>query len=97
MAVIRTPNNLRTPFGSNCDSKLIAGTISYKLVDPTLKVTPQNQRGFCKGRQLSLNTVDLDLFMRLFNSNIDITKINLDKVGNVPVSVLYVFMQRLSF
>ena len=47
VAVIRTPNNLRNIFGSNCDSKNAFCTISYKLVNPTLKVTPQNQRGFC--------------------------------------------------
>ena len=87
VAVIRNPNNLRILFGSNCDSKLIAGTISCKLVDPTFKVTLQNQRGFCKCRQLSLNSVDPDLFMRLFNSKIDISKISLDKIGHVPVPV----------
>ena len=91
VAVIRTPNDLRTIFGSKCDSKFTSGTILHKLVNPTLQVTPQNQRGFCKGRQLSLNTVDLDLFMRLFNCKIDISKISMDKVGNIPVSVLYDF------
>ena len=51
VAVVRTPNNLSTIFGSNCDSKLCSGTIAFKFVPPTLKCTPMNQRGFCKGRQ----------------------------------------------
>ena len=97
VAVIRTPNNLRTIFGSNCDSKLISGTISHKLVGPMLKVTPQNQRGFCKGRQLSLNTVDLDLFTRLFNSKVDISKISMDKGGESPCFCPPCFVQCLSY
>ena len=63
LALIRTPNNLRTIFGSNCGSKFFSGAISHKLVSPTVKVTHKSQRGFCKGRQLSLNNVDSDLFM----------------------------------
>ena len=37
------------------------------MVAPTSKVIPEMQGGFCKGRKLSLNTVDLDLYMRVFN------------------------------
>lgn len=89
VAVFRTPCNPRIIFGSNCDSKLIAETIAHKLVPPTVKVAPANQRGFCKGRQLSPNRMDLDISVRLFNSKIGISKISLDKVWKVPVSVLY--------
>ena len=90
-ALIRTPNNLRTIFGSNCDSKLISGTLAYKLTEPTLKVTPINQRGFCKGRQLSLNIVDVDFFMRVFNSEFDASCISSATIGDIPVCVLYDF------
>ena len=41
-----------------------------------LAVTPEAQRGFCRGRQLSLNVVDLDTMSRAFNicANIDLTE-----------------------
>ena len=35
---------------------------------PKAKVTPVNQRGLCKGKQLSLNTVELELYHRGLNS-----------------------------
>ena len=91
VAVHRTPSNLRIIFGSNCDSQLCSGTIAYKFVQPTLQATPKNQRGFCKGRQLSLNSVDLDVFMRLFNSKFDISSLSTDRIGRIPISVLYDF------
>ena len=47
VVVLRTPNNLRIIFGSNADSKLIAGATAYELVEPTLAVTTLSQRGFC--------------------------------------------------
>ena len=67
LAVYRTPDKLRTIFGSNSDIKLIAGTSAEKLVPGMLALTPGAQRGFCRGRQLSLNIVDLDSFSRAFN------------------------------
>ena len=91
VAVVRIPNNLRTIFGSNCDSKLCSGTVAFKFVPPTLKCTPMNQRGFSKGRQLSLNIVDLDLFMRIFNCKFDSSSTSMNKIGELPVSVLYDF------
>ena len=60
VAVYRTPDNLRTIFGSNADVKLISAAISDSIVVETLAITPAAQRGFCRGRQLSLNVVDLD-------------------------------------
>ena len=67
IAAYREASQLRTIFGSNCDAKIIAGAIASKITPPTLALTPPEQRGFCKGRQLSLNAVDLDTFMRAFN------------------------------
>ena len=67
-AVFRKPQQLRTIFGSNSSSKLVASAVAYKLTPPTLAITPSIQRGFCKGRQLALNVVDLDSYMRVFNS-----------------------------
>lgn len=89
-AVIRTPNNLRIVFVAMAIRSLLLGPYHINWLIP-LKVTPQNQRGFCKGRQISLNIVDRDLWMRLFNSKTDISKTNLDKIGNIPVSVLHGF------
>ncbi len=58
--VYREPHQLRTIFRSNKDSKIVSRALSYKLTPPTLQVTSHIQRGFCRGRQLSLNLVDLD-------------------------------------
>lgn len=66
-ACTRPVENLRTILGSNSDSKLLAGAVSHMLVSPTLKVFPEIQRGFCKGRHLSLNIVGLDLYMHEFD------------------------------
>ena len=46
VAIIRTAGNLRTIFGSNSDSKLIAGGIADSLSCPTFAITPPVQRGF---------------------------------------------------
>ena len=59
-AVYRAPGQLRTKFGGNCDSKIIPGATASNILEPTLAVTPFCQRGFCRGRQLALNVVDLD-------------------------------------
>ena len=40
VAVLRTPENLRTIFGSNADSKLISGGISYAITEAALAITP---------------------------------------------------------
>ena len=76
VAVLRTSDNLRTIFGSNADAKLISAGVSDSIVDATLALTPAAQRGFCRGRQLSLNVVDLDTFSRAFNicADIDLTE-----------------------
>ena len=81
VAVLRTPDNLRTIFGSNADVKLISAGISDSIVDETLAITPEAQRGFCRGRQLSLNVVDLDTMSRAFNicANIDLTEEHRDQ------------------
>ena len=67
IAAYREASQLRTIFGSNCDAKIIAGAVAMKLTPATLALTPVEQRGFCRGRQLSLNIVDLDSYMRAFN------------------------------
>ena len=35
VAVVRTPPNFRTIFGSNCDPKVISGTLGYKMCPGT--------------------------------------------------------------
>ena len=67
IAAHRHPSQLRILFGSNTDSKIVAGGIAGCLTPATLTLTPSNQRGFCKGRQLGLNIVDLDSYMRAYN------------------------------
>ena len=42
-ALIRTAGTLRTLFGSNSDSKLIAGGISDSITPATLAITPDCQ------------------------------------------------------
>ena len=85
---VRHPANLRTIFGSNTDSKIIAGTNWNILTPGMLKVTPAEQRGFCHGRQLALNIVDLDAYMRVFN---DLAR-GLDfanRIAEIPAVALY--------
>ena len=98
IAVLRTPENLRTIFGSNADSKLISAGISDAIVEATLAITPSAQRGFCRGRQLSLNVVDLDSYMRAFNlcSGIDLTEEKRNEpytghIEDIPAGMLYDF------
>ena len=67
VALIRTAGMVRTVFGSNADSKLIASGVADAITTPTLAITPANQRGFCRGRQLSSNVVDVDVYMRAHN------------------------------
>ena len=67
VALIRTAGTVRTIFGSNADSKLIASGVADSITNPTLAITPANQSGFCRGRQLSLNVVDVDSYMRAHN------------------------------
>ena len=55
VAVLRAPDNLRTSFGSNADAKLISAGVSDSIVDATLQRTPAAQRGFYRGRQLSIH------------------------------------------
>ena len=98
VVVHRTPDNLRTIFGSNADAKLISAGISDSIVEATLELTPAAQRGFCRGRQLSLNVVDLDTFSRAFNTcaNIDLTEEHRDQqykgsISDLPAVMLYDF------
>ena len=67
IAAYREASQLRTTFGSNCDAKIIAGAIAAMLTPGTLALTPLEQLGFCRSRQLALNIVDLDSYMRAFN------------------------------
>ena len=89
-AVYREPSQLRTIFGSNTDSKIIAGAVASALTPATLAVTPTIQRGFCRGRQLSLNVVDLDSYMRAFYVCFP-GPWNISNLKNLPVSALYDF------
>ena len=41
VAVLHTPYNLRTIFGSNADAKLISAGVSDAIVDATLAITQQ--------------------------------------------------------
>jgi len=98
VAVLRTPDNLRTIFGSNADAKLISAGVSDSIVDATLELTPAAQRGFCRGRQLSLNVVDLDTYSRAFNicANRDLTEEHRDlpyrgNIFDIPAVMLYDF------
>ena len=68
LAVVRTAGNLRTIFGGNTDSRVLASAVSNLMTPPTLKVTPSSQRGFCKGRQLALNVVDLGVYSPVHNT-----------------------------
>ena len=102
VAVLRNPANLREIFGSDADAKLISAGISDSIVDATLAITPSAQRGFCRGRQLSLNVVDLDTFSRAFNicADIDLTEEHRDQplrqqykgnISDIPAVMLYDF------
>ena len=52
--------------GSNSDSKLIASGVADSVSSATFAITPP-QRGLCRGRQLSLNVVDIESCMRAHN------------------------------
>ena len=60
---VRASPNLRTIFLTNTDNKTVAGAINYKIIEPVLRITPACQRGFCPGRQFTLNIVVLDTFL----------------------------------
>ena len=89
-ACISTCDKLRTVFGGNADSKLIAGAQSYKLVQPTLDVTPLSQRGFSRGGQLCPNIVDLDMWMRAFKKKLN-ANLHKGDIGEYPATALYDF------
>ena len=88
-AVIRSPSNLRTIFGSNADSKIISGAVAT-----TLKVTPSSQRGFCRRRQLSVNIVDVDIVMRVFSFIFDASS-SCNDIADLPGTALYDFCNAL--
>ncbi len=84
---VRAPPNLRTLFLSNTDNKSFAGAINIKIIEPVLEISPACQRGFCPGRQFTLNIVVLDTFTRIFNqiSGYD----SAADIGDCPVTALY--------
>ena len=91
-AVYRAPDKLRTIFGSNTDSKIFNSAIAYKFSPPTMKVTPGMQRGFCKGRQLSLNIVDLDTYSRVYNDLYSPPPVvDTEAAKDLPATALYDF------
>ena len=90
-AVTRTASSVRTIFGGNSDCKVIAGAVSHQLVPATLALTPWIQRGFCRGRQLSLNNVDIDMFTRVYNNSFDASLFDWSNVGLLPCTALYDF------
>ena len=97
-AVLRTPDNFHTIFGSNADAKLISAGVSDVIVDATLAITPAAQRGFRRGRQLSLNVVDLDTYSRAFSicANIDLTEelrgqLYRGNISDIPAAMLHDF------
>ena len=77
-------------FCSNTDSKISSSCVSYKLTSATLALTPFVQRGFCHGRQLALNIVDLDSYMRAYNSRFNFDHAERD-VSLLPCTALYDF------
>jgi len=89
-AVYRGPDQLRTIFGGSSDNKIISSTIGNLFTPATLAITPSVQRGFCRGRQLSLNVVDLDAYMRAHNCMYNFRQV-LQDISNVPCAALYDF------
>ena len=89
-AVYREPSQLRTIFGGNTDAKIVAGGVGFKIVSAVLAVTPFMQRGFCHGRQLALNVVDLDAYLRLYNSCGNFSD-PCSRIGELPCLALYDF------
>jgi len=89
-AAYRLPNQLRTIFGSNCDCKILSHGLAHSITLGCLALTPQMQRGFCRGRQLATNVVDLDAFGRVFNEKYPGPWSPQD-VHNFPVMALYDF------
>ena len=45
----------------------VASGIADSVSCPTFAISPLVQRGFCHGRQLSLNVVDIDAYMSSYN------------------------------
>ena len=68
-AIYRGPDQLRTIFGGNTDNKVLSGTIGNMFAPATLALTPDVQRGFCRGRQLALNIEDETYFNLKASSN----------------------------
>ena len=88
----RTPEDLRTVFGSNTDVKLISSAVAVKITPATLAVTPDIQRGFCRGRQLAMNVVDLDAYTRVYNQKCDLGEsMYPSDVSTLPCTALYDF------
>ena len=99
MAVLRTPDSLRTIFGRNADVKLISAGVSDSIVDATLAITPAAQHGFCRGRQFSLNVVDLDTCSKAFNNcaNIDSTEEHRDQQYRARIGGIFLISLWLCF
>ncbi len=84
---VRAPPNLRTLFLSNVDNKTIAGGINSRIIGPVLQITPACQRGFCPGRQFTLNIVVLDTFSRIYNQISGFHSSS--DISDCPVTALY--------
>ena len=84
----RSALNLRTIFLSNTDNKIIAGAQNRTIRPAVLALTPENQRGFCPGRQFGLNVVFLDTFHRVFNLISGFAE-ETSAIGDCPILALY--------
>ena len=91
--VLRDVSDLRTIFGSNADLKIIASGVRESIQQTTLAVTPSVQRGFCRGRQLALNVVDADSFMRAFSVISVVLNSDFSNLGDISATPFYDFLQ----
>ena len=88
VAVVRAPNN---PFGGQL--RFYVDSWQYCLEACSCYFVGHSfiQRGFFHGRQLFLNIVDLDLFLRVFHNKCDTSSFPIGKIGGCPVCVLCCF------
>ena len=97
--VLRDVSDLRTIFGSNADLKILAAGVAESIQQATLAITPEEQRGFCRGRQLALNVVDADSFMRAFSVISVVLNPDFSNLGMFlrPPSMIFVMFSRRFF
>lgn len=84
----RSAQKMTPIFLSNVDSKIVAGVQNRAIRPACLTLTPENQRGFCPGRQFGVNVVVLDAFMRVFNLIAGPVG-ELPPIDNIPIMALY--------